>query len=74
MSALGPPGGQSLIILSQNLNMALQFNTTLLLMREGILSFFSPLKFIYDYFEQASANLLDGARLLQTLLDDFQKC
>ena len=26
----------------------------------------------YDYFEQASANLLDGARLLQTLLDDYQ--
>ena len=35
--------------------------------------FFLPteVKF-YDYFEQASANLLDGARLLQTLLDDFQ--
>jgi uncharacterized protein len=26
----------------------------------------------YDYFEQASSNLLEGARLLQTLLDDFQ--
>ena len=26
----------------------------------------------YDYFEQASANLLDGARLLQVLLDDYQ--
>jgi uncharacterized protein len=26
----------------------------------------------YDYFEQASANLLEGARLLQTLLDDYQ--
>ena len=26
----------------------------------------------YDYFEQASSNLLDGARLLQTLLDDYQ--
>jgi len=38
------------------------------------LSFFflpTEVKF-YDYFEQASANLLDGARLLQTLLDDFQ--
>jgi predicted phosphate transport protein (TIGR00153 family) len=41
---------------------------------EGILKFaFLPaeVKF-YDYFEQASANLLDGARLLQTLLDDYQ--
>ena len=26
----------------------------------------------YDYFEQASANLLDGARLLQNLLDNYQ--
>jgi len=26
----------------------------------------------YDYFEQASANLLEGARLLQNLLDDYQ--
>jgi uncharacterized protein len=26
----------------------------------------------YDYFEQASANLLEGARLLQVLLDDYQ--
>jgi uncharacterized protein len=26
----------------------------------------------YDFFEQASANLLDGARLLQVLLDDYQ--
>lgn len=26
----------------------------------------------YDYFEQASSNLLEGARLLQTLLDDYQ--
>jgi uncharacterized protein len=26
----------------------------------------------FDYFEQASANLLDGARLLQKLLDDYQ--
>jgi len=26
----------------------------------------------YDYFEQASGNLLEGARLLQTLLDDYQ--
>ena len=27
----------------------------------------------YDYFEKASANLLDGARLLQKLLDDYQE-
>jgi predicted phosphate transport protein (TIGR00153 family) len=27
----------------------------------------------YDYFERASANLLDGARLLQKLLDDYQE-
>jgi predicted phosphate transport protein (TIGR00153 family) len=43
-------------------------------LKEGILSFFflpAEVKF-YDYFEQASANLLDGARLLQTLLDDYQ--
>jgi predicted phosphate transport protein (TIGR00153 family) len=34
---------------------------------------FLPADFrFYDYFEQASANLLDGARLLQTLLDDYQ--
>jgi hypothetical protein len=26
----------------------------------------------YDYFEQASGNLLEGARLLQNLLDDYQ--
>ena len=26
----------------------------------------------YDYFERASSNLLEGARLLQTLLDDYQ--
>lgn len=26
----------------------------------------------FDYFEQASANLLEGARLLQVLLDDYQ--
>ena len=26
----------------------------------------------YDYFERASSNMLEGARLLQTLLDDFQ--
>ena len=26
----------------------------------------------YDYFEQASSNLLEGTRLLQTLLDDYQ--
>ena len=26
----------------------------------------------YDYFEKASANLLDGARLLQKLLDDYE--
>jgi hypothetical protein len=26
----------------------------------------------YDYFEQASANLLEGARLLQKLLDEYQ--
>jgi uncharacterized protein len=26
----------------------------------------------YDYFEKASANLLEGARLLQTLLDEYQ--
>jgi hypothetical protein len=26
----------------------------------------------YDYFEQATSNLLEGARLLQTLLDDYQ--
>jgi predicted phosphate transport protein (TIGR00153 family) len=26
----------------------------------------------YDYFEKASANLLEGARLLQKLLDDYQ--
>ena len=26
----------------------------------------------YDYFEQASANLLEGARLLQVLFDDYQ--
>jgi len=26
----------------------------------------------YDFFEQASANLLEGARLLQVLLDDYQ--
>jgi predicted phosphate transport protein (TIGR00153 family) len=26
----------------------------------------------YDFFEQASSNLLDGARLLQVLLDDYQ--
>ena len=26
----------------------------------------------YDFFEQASANLLDGARLLQNLLDDYK--
>ncbi len=26
----------------------------------------------YDYFEKASANLLDGARLLQKLLDNYQ--
>ncbi len=26
----------------------------------------------YDYFEQASSNLLEGARLLQVLLDDYQ--
>jgi predicted phosphate transport protein (TIGR00153 family) len=41
---------------------------------EGVLGFsFLPaeVKF-YDYFEQASANLLDGARLLQNLLDDYQ--
>jgi hypothetical protein len=27
----------------------------------------------YGYFEKASANLLDGARLLQKLLDDYQE-
>jgi len=26
----------------------------------------------YDYFEQASGNLLEGARLLQNLLDDYE--
>lgn len=26
----------------------------------------------YDYFERATTNLLEGARLLQTLLDDYQ--
>jgi uncharacterized protein len=26
----------------------------------------------FDYFEQASANLLEGARLMQVLLDDYQ--
>ena len=26
----------------------------------------------YDYFEQATGNLLEGARLLHTLLDDYQ--
>ena len=26
----------------------------------------------YDYFERASSNLLEGARLLQNLLDDYQ--
>ena len=26
----------------------------------------------YDYFERASANLLEGARLLQNLLDNYQ--
>jgi predicted phosphate transport protein (TIGR00153 family) len=26
----------------------------------------------FDYFEQATANLLEGARLLQVLLDDYQ--
>lgn len=27
----------------------------------------------YDYFEKASANLLEGARLLQDLLDDYSQ-
>jgi len=31
----------------------------------------AELKF-YDYFEKASANLLEGARLLQNLLDNYQ--
>ena len=26
----------------------------------------------YDYFEQASTNLLDGARLLQKLFDNYE--
>jgi uncharacterized protein len=34
-------------------------------------SFLPPEVKFYDYFDQATANLLEGAKLLQTLLDDY---